>query len=69
MTTSTPDGTRVYLPRGRVAHVLDSLKSPNNPNAARCGLSASWCCSWRGTGTQDETDRAIALPTCKRCQP
>jgi hypothetical protein len=61
------DGTRVFLPRGRVAHILDPLKSPNDCSEAECGLSSSWASPWHGTGTQDETDRALDLPTCKGC--
>lgn len=61
---------RVYLRYGLVAHLLDPLKSPNDASKAVCGREPNtWPDTvWRGTGDQDEYDRANKLPTCKDCQ-
>ncbi len=61
------DYTRVYTPGGVVAHLLDSLLSPNKPNSALCGRSPIWPDLWHGTGTQEEEERASFLDTCAGC--
>lgn len=52
-----------YLPRGLVAHALDTASEA----AAICGASAGHGDYWLGTGTQDEYERAATLPECRRC--
>lgn len=59
--------TRVFTPGGSVAHELDDLLSPNQPNSALCGHSPQWPDLWHGTGTQDEEDRALEMRLCSRC--
>lgn len=61
------DYTRVYTEGGTVAHLLDGLLSPNQPNSALCGRSPAWPGLWLGTGTQDEAERALDLRTCEPC--
>ncbi len=61
------DYTRVFTPGGSVAHLLDSLLSPNQANSALCGRSPLWPDLWHGTGTQEEEERARDLATCSRC--
>lgn len=58
--------TRVFTDGGTVAHLLDSLLSPNQPNSALCGRSP-WPGLWHGTGTQDEEERAADLRLCSQC--
>jgi hypothetical protein len=58
--------TRVYTDGGTVAHLLDDLLSPNEPNSALCGRSP-WPGLWLGTGSQDEYERALDLLTCAPC--
>lgn len=58
--------TRVYTVAGTVAHLLDFLLSPNQPNSALCGRSP-WPELWHGTGTQDEEERAADLTLCTGC--
>lgn len=58
---------RLYLAGGTVAH----LCSPNLYNrdiwVSRCGISDHrW--TWRGTGSQDEYDRAKELRVCRKCK-
>lgn len=57
----TPLYARRYLPGGRVAHAV----WPNHSTAA-CGRYAD-VDDWRGSGTQDEYERAASLPPCRRC--
>lgn len=58
---------RVYLPQGTVAHVLPWDGSPNNPSQdSLCGR-APWPGDWLGSGTQDEHEKAAALPLCVSC--
>lgn len=49
-----------YLPNGKVAHLVLAGLSV-------CGRDGVWGV-WYGTGTQDEYDKAAALPHCKRCE-
>jgi hypothetical protein len=58
---------RAYLPRGKRAHLLRYGDSANGSNAALCGLSPAFGDTWRGTGTQDEYERAAELPVCVPC--
>lgn len=59
--------TRAYAPRGKMAHLL--------PGTPQSGKYASTLClryprpgaSWLGTGSQDEYDKAAALPLCGKC--
>jgi hypothetical protein len=59
--------TRVFTDGGTVAHILDALLSPNQPNSALCGRSP-WPGLWHGTGTQDEEERALELRLCSQCE-
>lgn len=61
------DYTRVYTEGGTVAHLLDPLLSPNQPNSSLCGRTP-WLTLWHGTGTQDEYERALVLDVCSPCQ-
>lgn len=58
--------TRVFTEGGTVAHLLDEILSPNQPNSALCGRSP-WPSLWHGTGTQDEEERAQDLRLCAPC--
>lgn len=51
-----------YLPHGRVTHAI----APWMDGVARCGVATAPD-EWRGTGTQDEYERAEQLPRCRRC--
>jgi hypothetical protein len=60
---------RMYLRRGRVAHLMTTWTSGRS--TALCGASPTWPErdeAWRGTGSQDEYDRARELPTCLHCE-
>lgn len=59
--------TRVYTRRGRVAHLLPPLVSPNTYGLALCGTAPWRPESWRGTGSQKETETVSSLPLCRRC--
>lgn len=61
------DHTLVYTEAGTVAHYLDGLLSPNEPNSALCGRSP-WPGLWLGTGSQEEHERALDLQLCAPCQ-
>ena len=56
----------VYTEAGTVAHLLDYLLSPNQPNSALCGRSP-WPGLWHGTGSQQEEERAMDLRVCEDC--
>lgn len=60
---------RRYTYGGRFAHLLpyatDYADYPYTP--AFCGYSPRLFVAWLGSGSQDEEDRANALPTCPRC--
>lgn len=58
---------RVFTEAGTVAHLLDELLSPNQPNSVLCGRTP-WPGLWHGTGTQDEEERAMDLRLCAPCQ-
>jgi hypothetical protein len=58
---------RVFTEAGTVAHLLDELLSPNQPNAALCGRMP-WPGLWHGTGSQREEERAADLRICSSCQ-
>lgn len=58
-----------YLEAGTVTHARQR-RSGGLDYAARCGTAPVWwkdSSAWHGTGTQDEYERAAALPRCKRC--
>jgi len=63
------DYERRYTPGGKVAHLIWgpdwSRQEATYPHAA-CGWSGQTT-YWRGTGNQDEYDRAAELPVCRRC--
>lgn len=59
-----------YLKGGTVTHYLgvvgfDNIFGPRS--MAECGASALHSSDWRGTGTQDEYERAASLRECKKC--
>lgn len=60
--------TRVYFRTGQVAHILEHGATANRLDGthhrAMCGF---WTTNWYGTGSQDEYERAAALPLCVRC--
>jgi hypothetical protein len=59
--------TRVYTRTGFSAHLLRPHYSPDGPiDEALCGLLPD-ADGWRGTGTQDEHERAGSLPVCRHC--
>jgi hypothetical protein len=61
------DTTRVYMPEGRVAHLLDAgLASPNSCDESLCGKRTADG-FWYGTGSQAEYDEAERLPVCRAC--
>lgn len=62
------DVERMYAPNGTVAHLVRPSWHPHVHPAAVCGLSGPRSWWWRGTGSQDEYERAEALPTCKTCE-
>lgn len=58
----------VYTSGGQVTHLLREYQSPNNATEpALCGRSV-WPDYWRGTGTQDEYDKALDMPLCIGCR-
>jgi len=59
------ENPRVYLERGKVAHLLPASTSPNDGYPAVCGRRP-WR-NWFGTGTYDESIRAHTLPLCTNC--
>ena len=61
------DCPRVYTRTGTRAHLLTPLASPNTCRLALCGTGPQWWDSWRGTGSQTETETAASLPVCKAC--
>lgn len=62
------DQTRVFLRKGRVAHLLPYGWSPNGGYAiSLCGRQPDLFDYWFGTGTQEEHDEAASLPLCKGC--
>jgi hypothetical protein len=65
VTTKRIGPTRMYLPRGTVAHLLPRWSVTRT--RALCGLGAGDD-YWRGTGSQDEYEKATVLRTCSRCE-
>jgi hypothetical protein len=60
---------RMYLRRGRVAHLVAPWTS--GCILALCRTTPRWPetdDAWRGTGSQDEYERAQELPTCLHCE-
>jgi hypothetical protein len=53
--------------RAKVAHLFDPIEHAGLVSVALCGLWAWHEHLWRGTGSQDEYERAASLPTCKNC--
>jgi hypothetical protein len=66
--TFADEHTRVYAPRGRIAHLL---RPGGQPAAGRplalCLLYPRLHTSWLGTGSQEEYDKAASLPLCGKC--
>lgn len=60
--------SRVYLPSGRVAHLLSGHHSPSSGWGAMCGAAPVYFGSWLGTGTYQEREKAEAMRLCKRCE-
>lgn len=58
------DLERRYLRTGRVAHVLDV---GTHRDTAACGMGLRQGEDWRGTGSQEEYERASVLPRCRVC--
>jgi hypothetical protein len=60
---------RVYTPVGKVAHLISVNDWANHsiPHTAGCGWWAWGKEYWRGTGSQDEYEKAKSLPVCRRC--
>jgi hypothetical protein len=59
---------RVFLYYSKVSHLLRPNHSPNDGyGLAYCGASPQFMMHWYGTGNQNEIDRAVTLPLCKRC--
>jgi hypothetical protein len=58
---------RVYLPHGRVAHLLSAGSSPNSYVPALCRIGPAPGTYWHGTGSQEETERAESLRVCALC--
>lgn len=51
-------------------HAVQALQADGIRAVAACGLKPSWWrpgSGWRGTGSQEEYERAAALPRCGRC--
>lgn len=64
---TTTEYRRVYTEGGTVAHLLDDLRSPNDPAAeALCGRTP-WPGYWFGSGTQEEEEKAQDLRECIPC--
>jgi hypothetical protein len=65
--SSLSEFTRVYLSRGKVAHLKGNWIG--RFYAAPCGASPAWYepHGWYGTGAQEEIEKAAELPLCKRC--
>lgn len=53
-----------YLPTGSLVHIVET---PGGDVAAVCGRSAAQPEDWRGTGSQEEYERAESLRKCPRC--
>lgn len=62
----TPYFERRYTPNGKVAHLISEANWGYPYPRAACGWDGQ-ATYWRGSGSQDEYDRAQALPLCKRC--
>jgi protein-tyrosine phosphatase len=58
--------TRVYTPAGRRAHLLP-VTSVLPRGSVLCRVDPPWDHGWLGTGSQEEHDRAAALPVCTSC--
>ena len=59
--------TRVCTRTGKVAHLLSPVQTIRN-GSVLCHVLPEWFTEWHGTGSQSETDRAAALPLCRRCE-
>ena len=58
--------TRVYTSAAaRVAHLRPDWRGGDR---VLCPAESRLLVGWLGTGSQEEYDRAAALPTCKRCE-
>lgn len=59
--------TRVYTRTGGVAHLMSPVTSIRNGSVLCDRVLPEWFTDWHGTGSQDEADRAAALPVCRYC--
>lgn len=58
---------QVYTLTGRRTHYLTGRSSPSDTaSASLCGVSP-WPMAWFGTGSQDEFEKAAAMPFCSKC--
>lgn len=58
---------RVYMRAGHAAHLLPWSADPNYSVPAICGRLPFWT-AWMGTGSQNEYEKAAALPLCLDCR-
>lgn len=64
---------RRYTRGGRKAHLVSTLNTTGSLGAtapyayAQCGRQPALFDAWYGSGTQDEEERAAALPLCRIC--
>lgn len=66
--TEVPDWyTRVYLPGGKVTHLLSGNSSISISDPAACGIQPGVFFFWHGTGTYQEREKARTRPLCKKC--
>lgn len=62
------DHQRVYLRESHKVHLLHPSESVNiGYPLALCKLQPQLGDSWRGTGSQNEINRARSLPLCRKC--
>lgn len=62
------DCARVYVPTGKLAHLLAPGEPPSGDGESLCRKSPWASGSWSGTGSQGEYERAAELPLCSRCE-
>ena len=66
MTAYIEKCTRVYTPRGSVAHLRAPFSTIRN-GSTLCPVMPEWPGEWLGTGGQAEYEKAASLPLCKAC--
>lgn len=66
--TAPAERDRVYMPTGKMAHLLPPGDSPTFGYAfSLCRMQPRLFTSWLGTGSQSEYEKAASLPLCGRC--